>query len=254
MLHSTIVVTGLLSLATTLLGAALPDTLVKRDHSGYVDLWIRGKTFPNDDYSYRTDDAWGKIDLLFPITLYNRTVAPTNAWLSMNGILSFDEPTACSTVPNQPRLPADANNDNGCLPANAVAAYWQDLWMPPRSGTLKATYSWRIPSKPNKSRLMTFYWFVCDKVSGGECGGFYTQPAGNATKEFTVGFYENEPNVVHLSYWTADVIATAATMGVQSLPDYRQYVYEESPSPDPQTTCIRMDTAANTLEHETCLF
>ncbi|KAJ6259713.1 hypothetical protein Dda_5351 [Drechslerella dactyloides] len=240
----------------TVLGATLPASLAKRDHRASLDVWQRDKSV-SDEYSYETDDAWAKVDLIFPMVLYNKTVATKNAWMSMNGIVSFDEPGSCSTVPNQARLPIGPNDHGdgkGCLPENSVAAYWQDLWMPPKTSALLGTYIWNVPSQPTKSRSMSFYWFVCDKVSTGRCGGFYTNPAGNATKEFSVGVYENEPNVIHFSYWTMDVNATLATIGVQSFPNYRQYIYDESPSANPLSTCFRIDTASNTLEHEECQF
>ncbi|KAF3922672.1 hypothetical protein ABW21_db0203198 [Orbilia brochopaga] len=247
MLHSTIALTAVVSFTATVLGTALP---------GSYDIFYRSPDLPNDQYSYETDDAWGKIELLFPMVLYGKTVARKNAWMSMNGILSFDKPNTCSTVPNQPQLPVKQNrpNSKGCLPAQSVAIYWQDMWMPPKTDTLSVSYEWVIPSKPNTSRTMTFYWYACDKLSKGKCNRDYPVPLDSQWKPTVMTYFEDEPNVLHIEYWFASINATTATMGVQVLPHYKQYIYNESPSSNPNGACIKIDTTKNSIEQEPCPF
>ncbi|KAJ6261083.1 hypothetical protein Dda_3748 [Drechslerella dactyloides] len=185
------------------------------------DLLSANKSTP-DAYIIANDDTWIKLDLDFPIKIFDKT--STTAYISVNGIFSIDEPVAGQpSVPEQ-KLPVDpakcgTTPGAGCLPGTAIAAFWRDLQLT-NTGAYGTGLGWQYTYHPgNETPHYHIYWFLCDKaVSMAPIGD---TRCGKATRYIRMTFWQQNPGVFMFEYLMNDGSeGVDATMGVQSYPDY----------------------------------
>ncbi|KAK6336280.1 hypothetical protein TWF696_001842 [Orbilia brochopaga] len=239
--------------AATTFGAALPagdptNSLDKRDTVESADIW-KIDDDSTEEYSRETDDAWSKVELKFPMQIFDKS--STTIWLSMNGLISLDEPSSNPSVPARdfPIDPASCGLGTSCVSNNTVAVMWQDLYMPPigANGDLSVEWVHHYPSlSPEIGYHYHFIWSVCDKKTA--AGGIPTgmKKCGKASRLFVLNYYENQPGVFHMSWNFDPDVTTSGVIGVQAYPKYMQIPLPENmPSEKYPYSCAILDTVKN---------
>ncbi|KAK6355103.1 hypothetical protein TWF696_004227 [Orbilia brochopaga] len=185
------------------------------------DLLFANESTP-DAYVKENDDTWIKLDLLFPIKIFDKTSKV--AYISVNGIFSIDEPVADQpSVPEQP-LPVDpakcgTTPGAGCLPGTAIAAFWRDLQLS-NTGFYGTVVTMQYTYHPgNVTPHYHIYWALCDKAV--DMTPVKDTRCGKASRYVRMTFWQENPGVFMFEYLmdmgSQDI---QATYGVQSYPDY----------------------------------
>ncbi|KAF3902598.1 hypothetical protein ABW21_db0208297 [Orbilia brochopaga] len=203
----------------------------------------------SDAYVKDNDDSWFRLELAFPIQIFNKT--STVAWMSVNGIFSIDEPTVGGpdSVPEQP-LPVDpekcANTPGvGCLPGTAIAAFWRDmqLWNHGAYATVMSMdYTYH---DGNTTPHYHVYWVVCDKAVS--MAPVADTRCGKASRYFRMTFWQAHPGIFMFEYLMDQGSENVtATYGVQSYPDYLTLTNEEIFPGGRKCSLVYFDTIART--------
>ncbi|KAF3909049.1 hypothetical protein ABW21_db0201793 [Orbilia brochopaga] len=220
--------------AATAFGAVLPNansakSLEKRDTVESLEVW-KMDADGTEQYSKKTDDAWQKVKLKFPMHIFDKS--SDTIWISMNGLISLDEPSKNPSVParNLPINPASCRQGMSCVSNNTFAAMWQDLYLPAGTtpgGRLLVDWIYHYPSlSPTTGHHYHFEWATCDKkaVSGGIPPG--ERGCGKAaSRAFTVNYYKNHPGVFHIIWYFNDSIQNPGIIGAQAYPKFLQIPY-----------------------------
>ncbi|KAJ6261347.1 hypothetical protein Dda_4017 [Drechslerella dactyloides] len=143
---------------------------IQRNRYRYL-LWNSNDT-ATTEFVEKTDDAWAKVSLEFPITMFGKTSQV--AWISVNGIFSIDEPDLnVRSVPERtlPVDPSSCNTTNfdsstqgGCIPNTAILPLWRDMSMkagiPIKDLNVEIAYTWH---KGYETPHHHIAWMFCDK-------------------------------------------------------------------------------------------
>ncbi|KAF3902556.1 hypothetical protein ABW21_db0206219 [Orbilia brochopaga] len=213
-----------------------------------------------DPAYHATDNAWTKIDLVLPITLFGRTSHV--AWVSMNGIFTIDEPDM--SLPTVPERPLPVNPDDcktspgGCIPATAILPFWADLVLrPPLTYITQTNVEMHALDHGNtaeepmgRKQHYHLFWRVCDKSMPMEIPNGY--PAytycGQASRVFCMTWGVGAPGVIELTYYNDGLsLATAGTIGIQSPNWHMSVAASDIFGPNLHLTRITIDT--NTLNY-----
>ncbi|KAJ6261136.1 hypothetical protein Dda_3802 [Drechslerella dactyloides] len=178
----------------------------------------RSSSATTDAEVHDTDDAWVKVDLEVPITIFGKT--SNVAWFSMNGIISIDDPKGMRTVPERP-LPVDpatcsSTPDQGCVPATAIMPLWRDLSMKAKTATLGLVmvYTYHAPANVPHYHIL---WNVCDKAEPMDSTPM-SPTCGKALRYFRLTYSLDRPGYFTLEYpMSPDSKNIAGYIGVQSM-------------------------------------
>ncbi|KAJ6261135.1 hypothetical protein Dda_3801 [Drechslerella dactyloides] len=264
------------ALAATTLGAALPSRVQSSPEPANTwppvgsvpnkHIWGGDISHPSETplntpaYAAATDDAWAKIDLVVPITMFGRTSYV--AWVSMNGIFTIDEPDmSLPTLPERP-LPVDPasckTSPGGCIPETAILPFWADLVIKPGYDFLGVSllYSQHVTIDDPLAKMQHHHldWFVCDKAVSMEPLEAEGDPyCGKASRYASVTWGPGAPGIILLQYvQNKPNIATAGTIGIQS-PNWHMSVPASSIfTGNGERTTITIDTNAlnYTISHD----
>ncbi|KAF3910215.1 hypothetical protein ABW21_db0202449 [Orbilia brochopaga] len=204
-----------------------PSSLQKRDYFEFVNVWDN-RNDTSEAYSRSTDEAWARVDFRYPIQIFNTTSSV--AYISMDGLISFEEPSASASIPSQP-LPVDPNTcgeGRGCIARTALAALWTDLYIMPNpinlnNSKLNVTSAYHERNHADgTTRYHTFRWWACDKAisSVSRSGG-----CGFGRRFVKVDYADNEPGVFKIVYAgkygaPSSDAKPAGVIGVQSYPHF----------------------------------
>ncbi|KAJ6257617.1 hypothetical protein Dda_7404 [Drechslerella dactyloides] len=240
----------------TAFGAALPlvdppKSLEKRDYVESYEVWEINDN-STEEYSRETDDAWSKVELKFPMTIFDKS--SSTVWFSMNGLISLDEPSANPSIPTKqlPIDPASCGLGSSCLPKNTLALMWQDLFMPIGVEGLAVEWIYHEPSlRPDIGHHYHIIFNVCDKKAVLSDGiPKETKKCGKATRFFGLNYYENKPGVFHISWHFDKEVTNPGVIGAQAYPKYIQVPYPGNidlpDNPDYYVSCIILDTVKGT--------
>ncbi|KAJ6259937.1 hypothetical protein Dda_5581 [Drechslerella dactyloides] len=205
------------------LSAVLPVRSGQDQYPARYDqyLWW-SKENTTQEFVAATDNAWAKVDLKFPVKVFNKS--SNTIWVSMNGIVSLDEPNLdAPSVPNRP-LPIDPESfsrggaTGGFIPGTAIMPFWRDMSMKAATNDtgvwVQYTYhpGYEVPH-------YHIYWRGCDKAEEDWAAG--REQCGKATRFFILTLGSDKPGVVQLLYGLGGGDKNIeATVGVQSYPDY----------------------------------
>ncbi|KAJ6257540.1 hypothetical protein Dda_7325 [Drechslerella dactyloides] len=217
-------------------------TIEKRDYLESLDVWESGpKT--TAEYSHESDDAWQKVELKFPMTIFGK--ASSTVWISMNGLLCIDDPTGLRpSVPSQ-KLPVGPSqcNDGGCIPDTCLATLWSDLYIPANSATYDYGVSWTYHEPANRPEIGHHYhirWVGCDKSTTG-----VTENCDQKNKRVVqLNLYEKQAGRFHISFAGMED-SVPGIIGAQSSGKAVQMSKPANfPAPDPESryACVIVDT------------
>ncbi|EGX48805.1 hypothetical protein AOL_s00079g444 [Orbilia oligospora ATCC 24927] len=212
------------------------------DKGYFYPIWLGNASFTDLD-SRRTDDAWIRKDLEFPLRIYGKTTSVV--WVSMNGILLLEEPKSDTLT-----VPPSCNSASLCPLNNAIIAYGSDLVMKARTSGLWVRWAYHIPAPNYDDPHHHVMWYVCDKSA--PRGPFSAiAPCASATRYFSITFHKKSPGVIILEYynfegndWSNGIIRLQSSPNLATFP----------PSRVPQNadnkghTCIIFDTNRNTYQ------
>ncbi|KAK6515449.1 hypothetical protein TWF506_007785 [Arthrobotrys conoides] len=212
------------------------------DKGYFYPIWIGNASFTDLD-SRRTDDAWVRKDLEFPLRIYGKTTSVV--WVSMNGILSLEEPKS-----NTLSLPAGCNSNTLCALNNVIAAYGTDLVMKAKTSGIWVRWAYHVPAPNYDDPHHHVMWYVCDKST--PRGPFSAiAPCASATRYFSITFHKIDPGVIILEYynfegndWSNGVIRLQSSPNLATFPPSRIPTLADSKG----HTCIIFDTNKNTYQ------
>ncbi|KAK6343969.1 hypothetical protein TWF696_007620 [Orbilia brochopaga] len=208
--------------------------------------WSKNDT--TQDVVKATDDAWAKIDLLFPLKIFNKS--SSTIWVSMNGIVSLDEPNLeISSVPERP-LPVDPEifsrdgATTGYFPANAIAPFWRDMSM---KAAAPETGVWvqYIHQEGAEYPQYHIYFRACDKAEKDWAAG--RERCGKGTRNFILMFGMDKPGTFQLMYLLGGEKDIQATVGVQSYPDYMSIPISTFYNETMECSMVSVDTNTRNL-------
>ncbi|KAF3909868.1 hypothetical protein ABW21_db0205970 [Orbilia brochopaga] len=253
MVYTNIALTA--TFAAVALGAALPPAgnLAKRDHVESLDVFQASNA--TEQYSRDTDDAWVKVDMKFPMTMFGKS--DSTVYFSMNGLISLGKPGNDRLLPSE-----SCTLGSSCLPDNTLALDWTDLYIPPNAGDQSVTWVYHdAVLRPDIREHYHIGWSVCSKTPDatakpGTCG--------TAARTFTLNYYKNKPGVFHIRYDSTnkeDFPKNFGVIGVQSFSSSEKLEFElpeKATIPGKPliidgvdygrgTTCIIIDTNTKTV-------
>ncbi|KAF3905986.1 hypothetical protein ABW21_db0203764 [Orbilia brochopaga] len=173
------------------------------------------------EYVNATDNMWKKVQLGIPLKAFGKV--SDYIWISMNGVVSIEEPAVdCQNVPSGP-LPADPAA--GCLPKNSLMPFWNDMIL--RPGTMdthvKLILAWHPKEEGHISTWYHYHleWQLCEK---GIVEGVVSDkmPCGDATRTaYMTWGIGSEPDIIGFDYYfpKAGYFSSTGTIGVQSYPN-----------------------------------
>ncbi|KAJ6259102.1 hypothetical protein Dda_5999 [Drechslerella dactyloides] len=179
--------------AAAVLGAALPvadPTVAKRDHIESLDVWQAVNA--TEEYSRETDDAWIKVDMKFPMTIFDKS--DSTIYFSMNGLISLSKPGSERSLPSK-----ECTLGSSCLPESTVALNWEDLYIKPKTGS--GTVTWTYHDATLRPEIREHYhmsWALCSKAASGGDGG--DNGCGAGARYFNLNYFKNQPGIFHISY------------------------------------------------------
>ncbi|KAK6336202.1 hypothetical protein TWF696_001765 [Orbilia brochopaga] len=240
----------------TVLSAALPASgsnkasLDKRDHVKALYIWNTGPGFNNpSSYPQETDDAWQKVELEFPIQIFDKS--NTTAWISMNGIFCLDDPTGLGPSVPATSLPVGASqcNGKGCLPSTCVLPFWGDYYLPKKSEKARSVrLTYHYPSTaPQVGHHYHVGWDVCSKASQASSAAQHAD-CGDQGYEFQMNIFKSHPGKFYIYYFNMPD-HTPGIIGAQSLPNFIQASgsSQNAAGPKKKVTCAIIDTIAGTV-------
>ncbi|KAJ6261348.1 hypothetical protein Dda_4018 [Drechslerella dactyloides] len=197
------------------------------NYNNYAVVWEANLAYTDHDESWirGIDDAWFEKDLMFPITVFNKTTQ--RIYINMNGIVSFDKPDwGMKTVPERP-LPVTNCNDSpvgGCIPSTAILPLWRDLNLQLLPADLGYGSLVAITFQKHKSYPIPhhhFAWWACDK-SAPHDPPTERETCGRATRNVRMTIDVEKPYIIMLDYWVFNTTAVGfgGTIGVQSEGQY----------------------------------
>ncbi|KAF3916989.1 hypothetical protein ABW21_db0201542 [Orbilia brochopaga] len=223
------------TLSATVLSAALPankdnkdGSLEKRDHVKYLEIWTNGGSELDipEDYSREADDAWQKLELDFPIQMFDKI--NTTAWISMNGAFCLDDPTELGPSVPATSLPVDATkcNGKGCLPNTCILPLWDDYYLPRKSKQpISVSLTYHFPSDaPQVGYHYHIWWLVCRK-SGQATNATTYEDCGDKGYHIQVNFYQNIPGKYFVFHYAKP--DSPNIVGAQSFPKFIQAPSEQ---------------------------
>ncbi|KAJ6257350.1 hypothetical protein Dda_8239 [Drechslerella dactyloides] len=169
-------------------------------------------------------NAWTKLKLRFPITIFNKT--SDMIYISINGIISLDKPVASvPTTPEQP-LPVDpltcsgSNSGVGCIPGTSILPFWRALSLRPRGDRTDVEGGYTKPHSGLPMPHYHLYWSVCE--TGVPTGDGGRKICGNASRYIGVVLGKDEPGIIRVFYPLIRGITgyQKGVIGIQSYPDY----------------------------------
>ncbi|KAK6354806.1 hypothetical protein TWF696_003939 [Orbilia brochopaga] len=200
------------SFAASISAAVLPrapQTGGDPNHPEWPDRWHLWAWEGNDtataDFVKEKDNAWIKIDLQFPITMFGKTSKV--AWASVDGVFTIDEPNPDVPVVPERALPVDpasCNNGNsagGCIPDTSIAVLWRDMGLVPGypKGFLSLLVAFTYhPSLPTPHHHIQ--WRFCDNKASWDFDPGLLSPCGSALRVVTLTFMEARPGWYNVVY------------------------------------------------------
>ncbi|KAK6335522.1 hypothetical protein TWF696_002295 [Orbilia brochopaga] len=180
------------------------------------------------EYVNATDNVWKKVQLGIPLKVFG--VVSDYIWISTNGVVSIEEPSAdCQNVPSGP-LPVNPaaykdGSGTGCLPKNTLMPFWNDLAL--RPGTMDTHVKLILAWHPDEEgHISTWYhyhleWQLCEK---GVAEGVVSDrmPCGDASRTVYMTWgIGSEPDMIGFDFYfpKAGGFSNTGTIGVQSYPN-----------------------------------
>ncbi|KAK6335568.1 hypothetical protein TWF696_002339 [Orbilia brochopaga] len=210
--------------AAVALGAALPavdstkGSLEKRDHIEFLDIWQADNA--TEKYSRETDDAWKRVHLRFPMTIFGKS--DTTVYFSMNGLISLGKPGIGRVLPSE-----SCTFGSSCLPDNTLALDWTDLYIPPESGSQSVAWTYHDATlRPDIREHYHISWNVCAK---GQPATATPGSCGDAARSFNLNYYKNKPGVFYIQYSAVgkkDFPKNYGVIGAQSLTSNEKLEFE----------------------------
>ncbi|KAK6355054.1 hypothetical protein TWF696_004180 [Orbilia brochopaga] len=196
-----------------------PDAAPQTGPTPHVTYIWQSSESTTDAEVHDTDDAWIKVDLEIPITIFGKT--SNVAWFSMNGIISIDDPKDIRTVPER-SLPVDpaacaSTPEKGCIPATAIVPLWRDFSMKAKSPGLGVfmVYTYHPPLYGPHYHIV---WGLCDKAVSMDPTSNFPSGCGKAYRYFRLTFYSDNPGYFMLEYpMSQDSENVGGFIGVQSM-------------------------------------
>ncbi|KAF3912210.1 hypothetical protein ABW21_db0209282 [Orbilia brochopaga] len=202
--------------------AVLPKLATRTDYPPPIDTYFWNSTKDTtEDVIRAADNAWARLDLKFPIRIFDKS--SNTIWVSMNGVVSLDEPiTNVPNVPERP-LPVDPKvftNDGpvgSYFPRNAIAPFWRDMSIKAETEGTYVRAEYRQHSGLESPRYH-IYFRLCDKAEKDWAPA--REVCGKATRNFILTFTQDQPGVYSVLYLLGGEKDIQATVGVQAYPEY----------------------------------
>ncbi|KAF3909040.1 hypothetical protein ABW21_db0201116 [Orbilia brochopaga] len=252
--------------ATIALSAVLPAphhdarSLKKRDYVTFGEVYRFNYTESPDQLESAAkefDDAWSKVELVFPMTIYDKS--STTIWISMNGLICLDNPTGLGpSIPprNFPIVPNQCNG-GGCIPDHCIAVFWDDLYIPYAGQLLAVRYVYHVPNDTAPAYGPHYHvsWDVCSKSHIDPSIDPYKGCPKDAGRSFVVNIIENQPGRFPISFiGMPDGIE--GIVGAQSYSGQASPKFVQTTKPpnwpkqqlEGRKACLRLDTKANVAE------
>ncbi|KAF3923620.1 hypothetical protein ABW21_db0204555 [Orbilia brochopaga] len=224
---------------------------------GHV-LPTKGRPTDTTEDTRKTDDAWQRVDLRFPVSIYDQS--STTLWFSMNGLMCLNNPKGLGpSVPPRP-FPFDPSKcpGSGCIPDYCLAFLWDDFYLPRGTaayGDYQVFYIYHEPeyvAPANIGHHYHFYYDICyKKRSPGGADPYPATCAPGSTVGITLNIYEKQPGRFHISYRGMEDSAPGI-IGFQSFYGLNppKYLQTHKPANFPNNNgtklaCLIVDTEAN---------
>ncbi|KAF3910703.1 hypothetical protein ABW21_db0207858 [Orbilia brochopaga] len=216
-----------ITLATTISAAVLPSRHVGIALDDIPDgedgLFWQSNLNTTDEDVEALSNAWTKLKLRFPITVFNKT--SDLIYISINGMVSLDKPSiGVPTTPEQP-LPVDPSSCNsseskvGCIPGTSILPFWTALSLRPKSEITNVNGGF---TKPHTGLMMPhyhLYWVLCE--TGTPMGDSSISICGNASRYISLVLGKDEPGIIRVYFPLRGVTGLQkGVIGIQSYPDY----------------------------------